>query len=167
MKVKTSLVALMIGASFTGNTALAGKVYKWVDASGSTHYGEQPPTTGAAETLKTRDTLPSDHDSAVKNLEETKKKIADDAVAREKKKEAAAEKAKGDDDVAKLKENCGKTRANLKLLEEKPRIQEATASGEIKVLTDEERQARLAENKKYLETYCSGDEKGKKGKKEK
>jgi len=143
-----------LGLSLIGGNAMAGKVYKWVDEKGVTHYGEQPPTAGEAKTIRTTGTLPSDHEEAVKNLDTIKKKIDEDAQARVKRKEQVAEKEKEADAAATLKKNCDQTRENIKTLQEKARVQETLANGERKYLDENERKAKMEENQKYLDTYC-------------
>lgn len=49
-KWKTALVAGAMLLAWHGSQAQT--VYKWVDASGKTHYGSQPPTSQDAETMK-------------------------------------------------------------------------------------------------------------------
>ncbi|HET8708413.1 MAG TPA: DUF4124 domain-containing protein [Pseudomonadales bacterium] len=164
MMVTTRLIAVVLGLSLVSGSAVAGKVYKWVDANGLTHYGEQPPVSGGVQTIRTSGTMPSDHDTAVKNLDEIKKKIGEDAQARAKKKEQDDKQSQAGDEAAKLKENCEQSRKNLKTLQEKSRIQMDLPNGEKKILSDEEKQAKVRENEDYLKNYC-GEGKDKKTKK--
>lgn len=165
--VTTRLFAALLALSLVSGSAVAGKVYKWVDANGVTHYGEQPPKAGDSTTIRTSGSLPSDHEAAVKNLDVIKKKIDDDAQARVKKKEQEEEKTKEGEVAVKLKENCDQTRENLKKLQEKSRLQETLPNGEKKFLTEEDRQAKITENQKYLDSYCGAQGQDKKNKKDK
>lgn len=165
MKVTTGLLAATFVGLMLSQSALAGKVYKWVDSSGVTHYDEQAPSSGGAETLKTKETLPSDHEKALKGLELTKKKIADDQQTRLKKISDAEEKKKDQEAEQSQSGQCDTAKSNLQLLESKSRIRETSASGEVVAMTEEQRQAKMTKYRKYIEVYCSDLSASKKTKK--
>ena len=51
----------------------AGKFYKWVDAQGVTHYGENPPDTETAAVVNVKTGASSDQKQAIEQLEEKRK----------------------------------------------------------------------------------------------
>ncbi len=53
---KFLIVALMLGAAAT---AIAGGVYRWVDANGKVHYGDQPPAGAQAQQMKVKQAKPA------------------------------------------------------------------------------------------------------------
>lgn len=146
-----ALLALALGAS----TAEAAKFYKWTDEQGATHYTVEAPPAGAKASevrIKT---------SSVTDAEEPQPAAAAGA-------KAAPAKAKGDDkakakdekaeaapkDPAQYAEKCKGLRANLKAMEEHARVKETTDSGEVRVLTDEEKNARMDETRREIKGFC-------------
>ncbi len=126
-------------------TAMAGQIYTWVDKQGITHFSEQPPsdqpsstrtTTAPAPRLPTPEKLPpvQSSDPEQKAIE---RKVKHDIAIQE----------------AKRREYCETVRTNLAQLENSTRLR-AQINGEMRRLTEEERQARIAEAKKAIESSC-------------
>ncbi|WP_191489662.1 DUF4124 domain-containing protein [Pseudomonas sp. FEN] len=123
----------------------AGQIYKWVDAQGVTHFDAQPPA-GQSATVVTpavgnvpappRAALPTSAPVGDQNAVDAKvkKQIADQEAAR--------------------KAYCEKVRTNLAQLENNARVREEV-NGELRRLTEEERQTRLLEARKAIEENCS------------
>jgi hypothetical protein len=126
--------------------AVAGQVYKWVDAQGVTHFGAQPPEGQNATSINTAAPPPK-----------TPAKPPVDATTPGPDDEQAAIDAKVKQDVAKQeaerKKFCETVRTNLAQLENNPRVR-VESNGEVRRLNEEERQQRIAESKKSIEENC-------------
>jgi hypothetical protein len=131
------LLALSTGAT-------AGQIYKWVDAQGNVHFGSQPPEGQDAAAVNPNISQPK------APLPPTKTPAADTEQ------EAVDEKVK--QDIAKQeterKKYCETVRTNLAQLKNNPRVR-VEEKGEMRRLTEEERQARIAESEKAVAENCN------------
>lgn len=129
-----------------GTTAMAGRVYTWMDKQGVTHFSEHPPddqssitilsTIPPALRLPMPEKLPPIQPSAPEQ----------GTIERRVKRDVATQEAK-------RREYCETVRTTLAQLENNPRLR-AQINGKIRRLTEEERQARIAEAKKAIEDSC-------------
>ena len=133
------LLALSTGAT-------AGQIYKWVDAQGNVHFGSQPPEGQQAAEVNPNITQPK--------LSSEKKP---QAAAPTEDSEQESIDAKVKEDVAKQeaerKKYCETVRTNLSQLQNNPRVR-VEEKGEVRRLTEEERQARIAETEKAIAENC-------------
>jgi hypothetical protein len=145
---------LVLGIALTAPAHLLGAdVYKWIDAEGMIHYGAQPPLGAEATRVKVSrgggsSAVPAQSDAT-----------ASDAAASPD--DAAEDNSEGDGagqtsgvDPTEAAKVCADARRNLETLESYARIRERDAEGNVVVLTDEEKQARIAQAKELIETYC-------------
>ena len=127
-------------------TANAGQIYKWVDAQGNVHFGSQPPEGQAAAEVNPNISQPKlTEEAPVQNTDdsaESEQKAIDEKV----KKEVAVQEAE-------RKKYCETVRTNLSQLENNPRVR-VEDDGELRRLTEEERQAKIAENKTLIAENC-------------
>ena len=97
-------------------TAMAGQVYKWVDAQGNTHFGSQPPEGQQATSINTNVATPKTPAPAA----------AKPAAAVAETDEQKAIDSKVKEDVAKQeaerKQYCDTVRTNLSQLQNNPRV---------------------------------------------
>lgn len=133
----------------------AKEFYKWVDEDGVTHYTQTPPDNPNTKTtkIKASGSVPSSAESAQQRLQQSRESFMKDAEKR------AATKGMDDEEkekYEKLKESCDRAKNNLKVISERARIREKGKDGEFKVLTDEEKQARIKENQDYIDQNCKG-----------
>ena len=145
----TRLITRIITASFIlliHSQSHAG-VYKWVDEDGQVHYGEQPGHTGAEivpirtnETTAPR-TMNKDEVDIVKS----------DIEAKDKKKKEAEEQKKINRDKRKW---CNEARSDLQAISSRGRLREINEKGEYIVMTEEQRQQRIAAAKKKEREFC-------------
>lgn len=129
----------------------ASKYYKWTDASGVVHYGENPPDPGKATRINVNVGSSSEQDKAADALEESRAKAANagQQAASDPEKEKVAE-----ENARIVKENCEIYRQNLSALKNSARIRERDAKGEYRYLTDEEKAARETSAETYLKENC-------------
>lgn len=142
-----ALIALALGAS----TAEAAKFYKWTDEQGATHYTADPPPPGAKSSEVRVKAKPGAATPATPAAAATTGKAKADDKAKAKGQEQKADASKGPEQYA---EKCKGLRANLQAMEEHGRVKEMTASGEARVLTDDEKNARLDETRREIKAFC-------------
>lgn len=165
---KTIGLAAAIALALSATPALAAKFYKWTDANGVTHYSADPPPaeakTKASEVrVKSRRSAeepvaeggsPGQNGTPVaapggtapaKGKEAGKSR--DEAGDKEKDKKPAA----ASDRYA---EKCKQLRSNLQAMEEHGRVKEADDKGNVRVLTDEEKQERLDATQRQIKAFC-------------
>lgn len=140
MIVTTSLALVL------SSTAMAGQIYKWVDAQGVTHFSEQPPQGQQANTVNTATPPPPTPEPkpapTFKDIADPQQAAADAKV----KKEVAEQEAQ------RLK-YCETQRNNLAQLENNPRVR-VEDGGEMRRLGEDERQQRIADSKKAITENC-------------
>lgn len=121
----------------------AGQIYKWVDAQGQTHFDAQPPagqTTQQIDVQKAPPAPPPPSPSTGSVQGDQK------AIESKVKKQIAVQEAK-------RAKYCEDVRTNLVQLQNNPRLREEV-KGEVRRLTEEERQTRMAENEKAIKDNC-------------
>lgn len=125
--------------------AMAGQIYKWVDAQGNVHFGAQPPEGQAATSVNP-------------NISQPKLPAPAPAKAQTDAGEQQAIDEKVKEDIAKQeaerKKYCETMRTNLSQLQNNPRVR-VESEGEVRRLTEEERQARIAESEKAIKENCN------------
>ncbi|UUD63170.1 DUF4124 domain-containing protein [Pseudomonas seleniipraecipitans] len=140
MIVTTSLALVL------SSTAMAGQIYKWVDAQGVTHFSEQPPQGQQANTVKTATPPPP---APEPKPAPTFKDIADPQQAAA---DAKVKKEVAEQEAQRLK-YCETQRNNLAQLENNPRVR-VEDGGEMRRLGEDERQQRIADSKKAITENC-------------
>jgi hypothetical protein len=130
-------------------TAMASQVYKWVDAQGVTHFGAQPPQGQEATSVNTATPKPKPAPAETPKAAPTFESIADPEQA------AIDEKVKQDVAAKEVerKKYCEDVRTNLSQLENNPRVR-MEVEGELRRLSEEERQKRIAEAQKAIAENC-------------
>ncbi|AYC31694.1 DUF4124 domain-containing protein [Pseudomonas cavernae] len=126
-------------------TAMASQVYKWVDDKGTTHFGSQPPQGQAATPVNTvapppKPPVPASQPAQTSDAEQQ-------AIDAKVKKEVATKEAE-------RKQYCENMRTNLAQLQNNPRLRVTEADGEVRRLSEEERQTRISEAEKAIKENC-------------
>jgi hypothetical protein len=129
------LLALSTGAT-------AGQIYKWVDGQGNVHFGSQPPEGQDAAAVNPNISQPKAPKLAPKQGEDKAQEEADEKVKKEVAKQESERKA-----------FCAATRANLAQFKNNPRIR-MEIDGEVRQLTEEERQERIAKGEASIKENC-------------
>lgn len=154
-----SLLALALGTS----AAHAAKFYKWTDEKGVTHYTVDPPPAGAkASELRIKSRTQADAESPADAAPGAKGKgtpaaAGKAAPGKENGKPADAKKDAKKDDKAnapeRYAEKCKNLRSNLQSMQEHARVK-VQEGGEMRVLTEEEKSARLDATEREIRAYC-------------
>ncbi len=134
-------------------TVMAAQVYKWVDAQGITHFGAQPPEGTDAATVNTNTAPPKPSSNfpppaaAMPTLPpsaDEKQKAADEKV-RQEVAQQEAERAK----------QCQQLRTDVAQLKNNPRIRVDDGNGDLRRISEEERQERIAASEKSIRENCN------------
>ncbi|MGF0242030.1 DUF4124 domain-containing protein [Rhodococcus sp. IEGM1300] len=121
---------------------MAAQIYKWVDAQGVTHFDAQPPQGQQATTVVTPAPPVGKTATPVDNTTLGDQQAIDKTV----KKQVAEQEAQ-------LKGFCEQARTNLAQLQNNPRLREEV-DGEMRRLTDQQRQERTTEAQKQIADNC-------------
>lgn len=142
--MRSTILASTLLLALSGS-AMGGQIYKWVDAQGVTHFGAQPPQGQAVETLNTAAPPPRAAPAAP-----TEPQTSGEAEQRDierKVKEQVAE------ETARRQQYCTTLRTNLAQLQNNPRVR-VEEDGEVRRLSEEERQARISEARQKIAETC-------------
>lgn len=126
--------------------AMAGSIYKWVDAQGVTHFGTKPPQGVQAEPINPVVPQPSSTPQRAQPSREESSSDKQQDVEKD-------VKAKIEEDQAALESYCLQVRTNLVQLQNNPRVR-LEEEGELRRLTEEERQAKIEEAQKAISENC-------------
>jgi hypothetical protein len=121
---------------------MAGQIYKWVDAQGVTHFDAQPPQGREATLVVTPAPSVGKPDALPRS-----NVIGDQQAIDNKVKKQVAEQQ------AQLRAFCEQARTNLAQLQNNPRLREEV-DGEMRRLTDQQRQERITEAQKQIAKNC-------------
>lgn len=144
----TCLVASVMLAAM--GSLQAAQVYKWVDANGVTHFDAKPPTGQAATPIDTHAPPPASPAKGSPNGSQNEDDVDNDPEqksANDRVRQQVAEQE------AQTKEFCDQARTNLAQLNNNPRVRQEV-DGELRRLTEEERQAKIAETRKAIADQC-------------
>lgn len=130
---------------------LAGAaIYKWTDADGKVHYSQQKPASTESKRMHVDMHPPTDTSSYKKpSLKKDKgdKKPADQAKGNDQKKppELTAEQRK---------QRCERAQKVMQTLTSRGRVRERDKDGNIRYMTDEEKNNSIKQQQKNIEKYC-------------
>lgn len=125
---------------------MAAQVYKWVDAQGVTHFGAQPPQGQQVETVNTV-TAPAKSTTMPAPVAEDETEVDQQSIDRKVKRQVAEQEAE-------RKRYCETMRTNLAQLQNNPRVR-VEEKGESRRITEEERQAKIAETRSKIDENCN------------
>jgi type IV secretory pathway VirB10-like protein len=129
----------------------AGKMYRWVDADGVTHYTQSPPPKGEATEIRKPPPPAISPEEAQRQLAERQQRLED---AREDR-ELAKKKDQETTETQQLQDkNCQAARNNLTRLEGSPRSRWKGEDGEYQRYSEEERQAKIQEAREQIKAFC-------------
>ena len=133
-------------------TVMAAQVYKWVDAQGVTHFGAQPPEGTSAATVNTNAAQPK-----ASNFPPPAPPKPTLAPSADEKQKAIDEKVRQEvaQQEAERSRNCTQLRTNLAQLKNNPRVRVEDGNGELRRITEEERQARIVQSEADIRENCN------------
>lgn len=148
-----SLLMYVCLLTFTLSTSATAAVYKWTDADGSIHFGDQPPAAQKTENINIA-TPPRSSSSeipkeSVKERQEKLLKTMDEEKAAKQK--AQEKQAKLD---AENKQKCQELNNYKQNLETARRIVRTNSNGEREYLSDDERAKESSRTNAEITRYC-------------
>lgn len=153
-RILTTAIALLALAAAT--PALAETIYKWVDESGTVHYGERPPEGVDAELVTVTSAKPQG--SVDDPYAETRAQQADQKEAEaERMVEAAAAIEQQQQEQARIEAACAAQKSRLEQLIPRSKILLQNPDGTSRMLGDDERLAMIEESQKFVDENCSDD----------
>jgi len=139
---------LMLALLLAGATAQAD-IYRWTDAQGRTHYGDQPPAGGAEKVVEPPPPSPLSPDEANARLEAIRARREAAAEDRAKAKE---ERAKSQAEHKQRAQECATARRQLDSMRAAQRIRAADGTW----YTGEQRLQKERELEKAIRKHCGG-----------
>ena len=140
------LSAILIAVSLSAHAAF----YKWVDANGVTQYSQSPPPSGQYKEM--RSSLPPGDSNAERQSAETSPPPQNPAT------EPTPAAPPDDQELARQQaareQNCQLAKQRLSQLENHPRIRYMAADGSVRVMSEEEKQAKLMETRNMMNEMC-------------
>jgi len=133
------LTSILVASSFSASSMGKENLYKWVDKDGVTHYSAHRPLAQAAEKLAITDDSPSNSDpTEAESIKSIPVSVA--------KTQAPSQKDP---------QKCAQARAQLLQMEGHARIRTPDAiTGEMRFLTEQEKEARMATTKDQIQLFC-------------
>ncbi len=129
----------------------AAEIYKWVDEEGVTHYSQQPPPSGDADRVGV-DTPPDEEIAREREeMEETGERLE---AQREQRREAEQQAQENAAERERRQQRCADLRASLQKLTENRRLLVPDEEGNVRRLSEEERQQRVAERRRQIDEQC-------------
>jgi len=131
-------------------------IYKWSDAQGNIHYGDQPPSGSNFKPFH-----PQTPGDAAEHAEEARRQAADQAAKQrleeEQRREAESGKqAAGAEEARRKAENCQRARSNLELLQRmNMRLTTVDSQGNTRVLDAAGRQAEIDTATQAIADNCA------------
>ncbi|MDP5210270.1 DUF4124 domain-containing protein [Microbulbifer sp. 2205BS26-8] len=156
-------IALAILFSSLALTAQANGIYKWVDENGVVHFGEQPPNNADVEVIKKpkserykqweagqQSALAAEEPKALTPKHTTEKKPA----GQPERQSVQVEKEIARAEAAARAQRCQASRKTLKTLTSHARVREMDESGNLRMLGEDERQQRIAQEQQSIRKNC-------------
>lgn len=139
----------------SSNTVLAGKVYKWTDASGNTVYSQTPPPSKKdVKEMDVKASKPSTSPPAAAKSDADPSKPVDKKQAEDKAAEDAANKEQLAKNEEIRKENCKRASTQLRTINDGGRIYEVNEQGERVYWDDETRKQKIEDAQKTVDEWC-------------
>lgn len=152
MKTQVIAAAATLALAASG-AALAGDIYKWVDAEGNVHFGDRP--AGAQSERMAIDSEPTDQ---ARVAAQTQARADARLQAREAEAAAAAEAPSPEElraQAAERRQKCESSRANMQRLVTSRRIYREDDDGERVYLDEAEMQATRQRVEDEISEFCS------------
>jgi len=141
----------LVSAALLLSFSVHAQIYKWVDENGQTHYSQQPPESGQAETV---DVPPPPPIAPEQAREEVQELIDQQQAAEQAEQEAQQQAQKQAEQEAAREENCRIARNNLTAYQNNPGRRVMDEEGNVTRLDEETRQQKIQEFQEQVDLYC-------------
>ena len=137
---------------FSSAAVLAEKIYKWTDAEGKVHYGSEKPADADAEKMKVNtDKTGVESGTALDDL----KQQVDDEAEKIKEEGIPAQPPVPSLSMKEVKKRCQAAKQDLATIQSRGQLRERDANGEIRYVSDEDKQRRVKAAKQQVREYCN------------
>ena len=147
--IATFSTVILIGS----NAVLAGKIYKWTDAEGNVHYGSEKPAEAEAEKMKV-DTSTTGVDTGAEALDNLKQQ-ADDEAEKIKEEGIPEQPPVPSLPMKEVKQRCQAAKQDLATIQSRGQLKERDEKGEVRYVSEEEKQRRIKAAKQQVREYCN------------
>ncbi|HYW03494.1 MAG TPA: DUF4124 domain-containing protein [Gammaproteobacteria bacterium] len=147
-RVVAALVAAAIVIAAVWTLPALADIYRWHDASGGLHFGDNPPA-GVDATRIT----PQSNSIDTGNPQATEKRLQKQIGQQDRQQQKAHEAAR---QQQRKQQQCRQLHQRLTALENHPRILLHEKNGNTRRLTEEQRQARIKRLRKEISANCPG-----------
>ena len=137
---------------FSSAAAFAGKIYKWTDAEGKVHYGSEKPADADAEKMKVNTDKTGVESGAA--LDDLKQQV-DDEAEKIKEEGIPAQPPVPSLSMKEVKKRCQAAKQDLATIQSRGQLRERDANGEIRYVSDEDKQRRIKAAKQQVREYCN------------
>lgn len=140
------LCRMLIVTALCASSSVAAEIYRWKDKDGQTVFSQTPPPDAAHQVVKPK--FGKESPAALEKLRAQSPPASKPAPAEDKKQkpqEPTAEERAA---------NCAKARETRTQLETSRRLRIKDEKGELSYLTEEERQKRLIDADKSIQSWC-------------
>lgn len=142
------LIALGAAGAWQGPATAEddGTIYRWVDRQGQVHFSDHPPDDLPAQAIQPAPPAPTGDDSA-QRIKEFVDRSEAEAAAKQAEEQA---RRKAEEAAAARQQACEQARRSRARMGDRPRVLLINPDGSARRLTEEERQARLAELERMI-----------------
>jgi hypothetical protein len=130
------------------SVSVPAALYKWVDENGTMQYSQEPPPSGSYQEIQAPTTPPSSEQEP-SPANSNSGPAADPATATPASKQDLAKQE------AARELNCQLAQERLSQLENHARIRYKSADGSMRIMSEEEKQAKLLETRKMADETCN------------
>jgi hypothetical protein len=152
---RSFITAVAILALASAPPLLADTIYKWVDETGTVHYGERPPEGVDAELVtvsSVRSEAPADPYAETREAQAAQKEANAERMV-----EASAAYEQQQQEQARIEAACAAQKSRLEQLIPRSKILLQNPDGTSRMLGDDERLAMIDESQKFVDENCPDD----------
>lgn len=157
--VRTFFATLSLSLGLLATAAQADGIYKWVDEDGVVHFGSQPPQKEQIEVVKAPRSerlkrWQQEQNTLAAKRQPQQEAKAEPAATPAPDRDQAERKQTADAELAARAQRCQSAQRRLTELRNHARVREVDASGNYRVLGEDERQQRIQQTQQLLQNNC-------------
>ncbi|MRI31737.1 hypothetical protein EOPP23_01840 [Endozoicomonas sp. OPT23] len=157
MNIKPARIAtgLLLLAGFMTLTANAGKVFKWIDERGTTHYSSRPPKIEVDTQVINMSGVPDELFLESSENKDSESKSADEKSENQPPEQGDLSVDSEGNKSADVVAYCEKLKKNLGILESEKRVQLQQEDGTIEILGDDAREREMSRLRGQMGKFCA------------
>jgi FKBP-type peptidyl-prolyl cis-trans isomerase len=131
------------------------EIYKWTDASGKVHYGDQPPNPGTTTQITPRNSRAAEAAGEALRHKAAEQAVQERLKAASSKEDAAKKQTAAAEEARRKAEQCDRARKNYTTLTtQRGRIARVDAQGQRVYLDDATREAETTRSNQEIAEFC-------------